>query len=110
METIKGEEQQLRDTLRAINAQSDLADAVKSQYAQAEVMLGALAERLGEIEANDDWETKRQVVELLVSGIRVHTEGTGQQKSGTLRVTYRFDGGQAVVLGNGSCGRSRGRG
>ena len=42
------------------------------------------------IEGPLDWETRRSVIEGLVSGIVVETAGTGRKKTASVTVTYNF--------------------
>ncbi len=53
-------------------------------------LLARLRERLADIEARDDWDAKRQVVETPVQEITVHTERDGKHKRGTITIRYVF--------------------
>ncbi len=58
------------------------------QLADAGSLLEAIKDKLvGPL----DFDTKRQVVESLVSGISVTTTGEGRAKSATVNVTYAFE-------------------
>ena len=54
-----------------MQAQHDLAKAFESHYTEATTLLMSLCERLQEIEQTNELELKRQIIELLVAGIRV---------------------------------------
>lgn len=87
---IKREAEALETTLAAIQAQHDLARASASHHADADALLARLRERLEDVEQADDWDLKRQIVELLVAGIRVETIGEGQGKRANLTISYTF--------------------
>ncbi len=96
LDAIQLEAGELRAALDAMRTQEELAQAFEAHYADAAVLLGQLTDRLEEIEATDDWATKRQVVELLVSEITVTSRGVGRAKEANLAVTYAFSSRQAV--------------
>src|SRR5437764_2478752 len=67
-----------------------LADLFESQFADAEVLLGRCRNQLAQIEEAGDETTKRQIVELLVSRIRVDTEVVDGRKNARLTINYTF--------------------
>jgi hypothetical protein len=79
-----------------MRTQEELAHAFEAHYANAATLLAQLAGRLEEIEATNDWGTKRQVVELLVSEISVTTHGSGRKKEADIAIIYSFSGRQVV--------------
>ena len=62
--------------------------------ANTEVLLRTLRET---IEGDLEWETRRAVVEGLVSGITVETSGTGHKKKAAVTVSYNFSEPNCVV-------------
>ena len=96
LDVIERETVELRTALGAIQAQQDLAEAFAAHYQEAATLLGQLRARLDMIESPNDVATKRQVVELLVAGIRVDTVGTGKDKRATIAITYTFTSKRAV--------------
>ena len=90
LDAVNAEASELRAQLDALRAQRDLADAFEAHYVQAAAMLAQLRDRLEEIEERDDWSKKRQVVEFLVTGVRVGTEIAGGKKQATVTMTYTF--------------------
>ncbi|MCX6022068.1 MAG: hypothetical protein NTZ05_10140 [Chloroflexi bacterium] len=64
--------------------------AWEARIVDAAVVLDQLRERLGNIEANDDWEAKREIVELLVQDITVHTQHETKPKQATVNIRYTF--------------------
>lgn len=69
-----------------------LAAATEAQLSDASVLLAALQEQVEAIEREDDFALKRRIVELLVHGIVVETEGTGRRARARVRVRFAFTG------------------
>ena len=90
LDAIQREAADLRATIDALRAQQDLTQAFEAQYADARALLGRLRDNLEEIERANDWQAKRQIVELLVAGLQVATTGTGRDSEATVTITYRF--------------------
>ncbi len=110
LEAIARESAQLREMLDALRAQVEVAHAYEAHLTDAGVLLAQLRQRLEEIERTDDFETKRRVVELLVVGIVVETEGTGKTKRAVVRCRYAFAKPDDVVnVSRDTCVHSRGR-
>lgn len=108
---VRGEIEQIELLLAAVQAQRDLANASAEEFADAESLLIRLREGLEEIERTDDWDAKRQIVELLVAGVRVDTIREGSAKRATLTILYTFGPGHHVVdATTGSRARSHGTG
>jgi exonuclease VII small subunit len=80
------------ETRRAdLRAQHDLAQAFESKFADAEILLSQCRDHLEQIEqTNNDDLMKRQIVELLVSRIRVDTEVADGRKNARLTINYTF--------------------
>lgn len=97
LNAIEKETADLRTALGAIKAQQDLANAYESQLTDAEAMLTRLQERLEEIERTDDAEAKRQVMDLLVTGIQATTVGTGRTKRAHITITYAFSSQRTAI-------------
>jgi hypothetical protein len=107
LDAIQREVRDLQATLDALRTQEELTHAFESHYANAATLLAQLAGRLEEIEATNDWETKRHVIELLVSEIKVTTHGTSRSKEADIVITYSFSGRQVVDTTMSSRGCSR---
>jgi site-specific DNA recombinase len=108
LDAVNVEAAELRTRLDAMRAQDDLAQAFEASLAEATALLARLRERLEEIERTNDWEKKRQVVELLVAGISIRTEGGGREKRAGVTLRYVFGRPRAVVV-SATNGRARGR-
>ena len=96
LEAITQETTALRTTLGALQAQQALVQAYEAHYYEAETLLTRLRNRLDDIERNDEFQLKRQVIEILVAGIRVDTEGTGRGKQAHVTISYTFTPTHAV--------------
>ena len=90
LDAIDCEATEVRAALEALRAQQDLAEAFEAHYNEATALLTRLREHLEDVELSDDTQTKRQVIELLVTRIRVDTEGTGRAKCANITITYTF--------------------
>jgi len=90
LEAIAQETTALRTTLEALQAQQALVHAYEAHYYEAETLLTRLRNRLDDIERNDDIQLKRQVIGILVAGIRVGTEGVGRAKQARVTISYSF--------------------
>ena len=67
-----------------------MAQSQVKQLDDAEHLAELLRDRLAQVEQEGDWETKRQLVELLVDRIKVESEGTGRGKRATITIVYAF--------------------
>ena len=88
----------LRGLLQALDSQQALAAAYETHLTTAATMLAQLQERVEEMERTDDWDTKRHVVELLVAGIRVQSEGRGRQTKAHVTIRYVFGSPDTTVV------------
>jgi hypothetical protein len=96
LEAIMQETTALRTTLGVLQAQQALVQAYEAHYDEAETLLTRLRNRLDDIERNDNIQLKRQVIEILVAGIRVDTEGAGRGKQARVTISYIFTPAHAV--------------
>jgi site-specific DNA recombinase len=87
---IAQETETLRGLVAALDAQDAIAKNQLQQVDEAERLAELLRDRIEQIERDDDWDTKRQLVELLVQGINVVSHGTGRGKSADLTIHYAF--------------------
>ncbi len=101
---IGREEATLRASLEELDASKALAEAFEAHVVEATTLLKRLSERLHEIEQTNDWDTKRQIVEQLVCGVRVTTEGDGFNKRAVVEVDFAFGERRAGEITTGSCG------
>jgi len=112
MESIAGESAMLREMLESIRAQESLANAQEAHLRDATMMLLQLQEQLAEIEETGDVERKQQIIELLVAGITMRTEGEGKQRTVTATIRYHFAEPRNSVIDSAtrwSCPQSPGR-
>jgi site-specific DNA recombinase len=110
LDQTNAEAAQLRAQVQALQSQQDLAQAFEAHYTEATTVLAQLAAELEEIERTNDLTRKRQVVELLVSEIRITTTRQGTSKPATLTIRYTFARPRAVEITNDNCACSRRRG
>ena len=100
LDDVNREEGELRAQLEGLRAEVDLVEAFGAQVAEATALLGRLQDQLDEIERTNDRLRKRQIVEYLVSGIRVDTAGEGRKKRAKMTITYTFAPSHAVLSTN----------
>lgn len=87
MEEISKEEAALQLQIDELQGRMDGVDSVSSAVSSAEKLLGNLRKRLDQPVF---WELKRQLLEVLIGGIRVDTVETCGVKQAKITVTYRF--------------------
>jgi hypothetical protein len=87
LDDIMREEADLRRQCSAMEAQKALAEAYEAHLTEASLMLHRLQEHVDGIDQTDDQTTKRQVMELLVQGIRIDTHA---DRTITATITYHF--------------------
>ena len=87
LDSIAQDEATLRQQCAALDAQRALADAVEMHLMDAQRLLERLQGRLDDIEARDDQDAKRQVIECLVHEIKIEIDEHGEV---TARITYAF--------------------
>lgn len=98
MDDITRETATLRETVDALRSQARLAEAYEAHLSQAGALLSQLRDRLEEVERTNDWETKRQIVELLVTGITVNTLEDEPHRRRRAEVTVHYNFGQPSVV------------
>jgi site-specific DNA recombinase len=84
----RGELEALREKLAGINLTETERGQSRSNLSDVESLLVELRDK---IQGPLDWETRRQIVEALVSGIRTSTTGQGRNKEASIEVTYAFE-------------------
>jgi site-specific DNA recombinase len=87
MDEIDKEEAALKSQIDELRGKLDGVDSVSGAVSSAEALLANLRRRLDQPVS---WELKRQIIEVLVSGIRVDTVETCGVKQAKITVTYRF--------------------
>ena len=85
--------------LVAVRSQQQLAEVFEAQYSDAAAVLRGFRARLEAIEQANDEAAKRQIVELLVSRVRVDTETVDGCKSAHLTINYTFANSRACTDG-----------
>ena len=88
MAEIGQEEAALQAQLEETKGSAEAADSIRTHVGSAEILLAKLRERLDGLVS---WECKRQLIEVLVSGIRVETVETCGVVQPKVTITYRFD-------------------
>lgn len=89
MEAIAEEEATLHQMADALRTQAELASAFEAQLSEAKALLARLRDRLEDVERNDDRETKRRIIELLVTGITVKRPAGGERRAeATIRYAF----------------------
>jgi len=83
----KAETQPLHDELMDLIAKESETGIAVGNLANTDDLLRTLRET---IEGDLPWETRRAIVEGLVSGITVETTGTGHKKKANVTVRYNF--------------------
>jgi len=106
LDDIAREEAALRQQLSAIDAQKALAEAVEAHMTDASLLLHRLQGRLEDIDHTDDQTTKRQVIEMLVHGIRIDTHA---DRTLSATITYAFSPDRVEVTSTPSNGCRPGR-
>jgi site-specific DNA recombinase len=84
----RGELEALREKLAGINLTETERGQSRSNLSDVESLLVELRDK---VQGPLDWETRRQIVEALVSGIRASTTGEGRNKEASIEVTYAFE-------------------
>ena len=98
MDEIGKEETALEAQAADLRGKLGHAGSIAATVRSAETLLAELRKRLDEPVS---WELKRNLIEVLVSGIRVETVDGGEGKQAKTTVIYRFsspDGGMPLVL------------
>ena len=75
LDDIAREETELRSQLAAMDAQKAIAEAYEAHMMGASLLLHQLQDRLADIERTNDVAKKREIMELLVQGIRIDRKG-----------------------------------
>jgi site-specific DNA recombinase len=84
------EADQLRAMIEAAQSEEQLTAAWQDHLTSAAAMLGALRDRLEEVERTNDRDVMQRVVEQLVTRIAVESEGEGRKKTACLKISYAF--------------------
>ncbi|MGA2717111.1 MAG: recombinase family protein [Bryobacteraceae bacterium] len=98
LDEIQAEEQSLRARLEMASHIEPAQDI--AALANVEEMLTNLREKL---DAGITWDSKRQLVEVLVDGITVDTVGVGAAKQAIVNVRYKFVSSLHTCTDTGSC-------
>jgi septal ring factor EnvC (AmiA/AmiB activator) len=87
LDDIAREETELRQQLAAMDAQKAIAEAYEAHMTGASLMLHQLQDRLADIDRTNDVAKKREIIELLVQGIRIDGKGA---RGWEATITYYF--------------------
>jgi site-specific DNA recombinase len=87
MDEIGKEETALELQLEELRGKVTSSESIAANLSSAEALLGKLRKRL---DGPVSWEIKRQLVEILVAGIRVDTTESWGVKQSEITVNYRF--------------------
>jgi hypothetical protein len=93
MEQIAQEEDTLRGELSELSVRLEGKGTEAAQLTAARTALETLAARL---EEPLSWESRRQLVESLVEGVRVNTRGAAEERIAVITVMYRFSASPAI--------------
>jgi len=93
MEQIAQEEDTLRGELSELSVRLEGMGTEAAQLAAARTALETLGARL---EEPLSWESRRQLVESLVEGVRVDTRGEAEERIALITVTCRFSASPAI--------------
>lgn len=107
MDEIGKEERALEIQLEELRGKVTSSESIAATVNSAEVLLAKLRKRL---DGSVSWEIKRQLVEILVAGIRVHTTESWGVKQAEVIVNYRFaqpDNPMPMVVTQSYTGNSR---
>ncbi len=99
MAKIRAETEVLKERVAYLGGQLEAVSRAAESVRSAESLLLALREKLAEPLS---WEIRRQLVELLVSEVRVETDCSTMPKTVKIAVAYRFDGDVSNRTGKGS--------
>jgi len=112
LDAIASEATQIRDLIESLKTQAQMAEAQEAYLSDAASMLARVRGRVQQIEEENDWAAKRDLIELLVPRMIVRTEITGTTPGGRRRkdtrvaLTLAFRSDSAVVSGRQTGGRS----
>jgi hypothetical protein len=98
LDEIVAEEESLRTRLAA--ARSPEPEQEAAALASVPAMLEKLREKL---DAGITWDLRRQLVEVLVDGIRIDTVDAGNRREAVVNVRYRFVSSLHACTDRGSC-------
>jgi hypothetical protein len=90
LDAIARETGSLRKILEAMHTQEALVSVQEAYLTDVATALSRLRGRLETIEQTNDLAAKREIIDLLVSRIAVHTEGDGRTRQPQIRITYAF--------------------
>ena len=93
MQQTAQEEDTLRGELSELSVRLEGIGTEAAQLAAARTALETLGARLKEPLS---WESRRQLVESLVEGVRVNTRGEAEARIAVITVTYRFSASPAI--------------
>ena len=93
MQQIAQEEDTLRSELSELSIRLAGIGTEAAQLAAARTALETLGARL---EEPLSWESRRQLVESLVAGVRVDTRGQAEERIAVITMTYRFSASPAI--------------
>ncbi len=94
LDAIAREAGQLRELLESLRAQAALIDAQEAYLTESTAMLGKLREELAEIDATNDLERKRDIIDRYVRCVEAETRRVGVRKlEADLRVYLRLEAG-----------------
>ncbi len=90
MAEIEQEAATLQREFEAIRVQEEIAQTYEAHLTDAATLLAQLRGRVEEVEREGNSEIRRQIIERLVAGVSIHTEGDGYRKSAVATIRYTF--------------------
>lgn len=100
LDEIEAEEHSLRARLEMASRSEPAQDL--EALASVETLLNKLREKL---DAGVSWELKRQLVEVLVDGIKIDTIDSGKRREAVVNVRYKFVSSVDTCTDRGSCNK-----
>jgi site-specific DNA recombinase len=96
LDSIAQEAETLRELRASLDAQAVLTRATEVHLTEAAALLSRLHQQLDEVEQTNNWDLRRQIIELLVGALSIRTEGSGRHKRALITIHYTFGRPSAV--------------
>ena len=112
LDKVAADSREIREMLDALRARAEMAAASEAYLSDVGAALAQMHGSVDEIEETNDWQRKRQLIELLVPRMIVRTEITGTTPGGRRRkktrlcLTLAYREKEAVVSATATAGRS----
>jgi site-specific DNA recombinase len=101
LDALKDELATLRLEEAGLANETELLADYERKFVEAQSMLVRLGDNLAGIEAENDLDAKRRIVEYLVDQVRITTTGTARAKQASVTAVYTFGGLSEAVTSTG---------